>query len=42
MAKSSANPVARLAIAGMMLALTAAMAVGIAAAAMGMWLPLMR
>ncbi len=39
MAQRSAAPAARLATAGLLFALTAAMAAGIAVAAMGMWLP---
>lgn len=42
MAKSSARPVAHIATACLLFALTAAMAAGIAVAAMGMWLPNMR
>ena len=41
-AKSSARPAARISAAGLVFALTGAMAVGIAVATMGMWLPNMR
>ena len=41
-AKSSARPAARILAAGLVFALTGAMAVGIAVATMGMWLPNMR